>query len=147
MTTIRENVFPARVFVLPPASPEDDLTGHPKNYVPTGATLLTDRARVVITTDSVFIYKDSPTGPVLVLDSRLDDIIGGRKTGMRLVLSDTPRTADSSATGVDFPAEPLSMLSQTTPGDLVIVKDSHCGCGSRLRYWNPFPSSAYASEK
>ncbi len=68
-------------------------------------------ARVVQTESRVIIAQDSPKGPVIVYDQPYTDIPTWNGTEGSFHVGDTTIT---------------------------YKKDSACGCGSRLRSWNPY---------
>ena len=69
-------------------------------------------ARVVQTEDRIIIARDAPAGPVIIFDEPY---------------SGTPTWNGSEGT--------VEMVSGTR---IEYKKDSACGCGSRLRSWNPY---------
>ena len=74
------------------------------------------RTRVIVTDSVVLIAGDSATGPVLIFREQI-------------VSADITKSKSSSS--------PSSVI--TTSGKaLSFVKDENCGCGSRLRGWNPY---------
>lgn len=105
---IRADLFPARV-----TSPD-------------GSVIFThDNARVIITEDSLFIFVDSPGGPALAVNARLDEITGDRKTGY------TARYASPGG----------------NPAVLQFSPSGGCGCGSRLRSFTPWTPMRYAASR
>jgi hypothetical protein len=101
---IRDDLFPATVY-----------------NAATGEILL-DPARVVLTTDRVYVFADAPQGVVCVLSQLIYEIEGDRWDGFAITLTD----ADSP-----------------DPGNTILVsRSSGCGCGSRLRAFRPFRSSS-----
>lgn len=109
------DLFPARARLTPP------------EYLPPAAehataTVLTrlpqsryvDAVRVVVSSDRVMIAADTSRGPTLIFNERYDPatLVLDKRGTSRLV---------------------------TETGKLVVFdKDNNCGCGSRLRSWNPY---------
>lgn len=113
------DVFPALVWIAPPNSVGLDELSIPGKS-PEG-TRKVDRVRVVVFGDSILIAQDSPEGPTLVFREKY-----------------THRHVDGKLQAV-----------LTESGKVIaFIKDASCGCGSRLRAWNPYGqnSSVYSSE-
>lgn len=110
MPAIVYDVFPANIIVTP-KNPE---SGQPltEHAFEIGAS------RVVVTDTTVYVAIDSPTGPVLVLD-----------------LPYSPQNFQKANSMYED-----SMVQTDTGQTLVFKKDDSCGCGSRLRGWNPYRS-------
>lgn len=69
--------------------------------------------RTIVTDDEVFVYQDDTNGPSLFFHDRLEDFSGSATEGW---------------------------TAETTDGYTVsIIRSSGCGCGSRLKGYNPFP--------
>jgi hypothetical protein len=119
-TRIRTDVFPAYVTINPALKAQED---EPQ---------ILEKARVVVTGDTVYVFKDSPTGPALVYSDRLQSYDPGvpvhRRTRSR-------------------PARTPSLVTES--GDQVSFgRSGSCGCGSRLKSFDPFPQiSQVASTK
>lgn len=113
------DLFPAIIFLAPPGSLEnlsDLIIDAPK---PQG-TRKVDRCRVAIVDNRIYIVVDSPEGPSVVFR---EGIISYEKS------------------------EDKKMHRAQTVSDklLLFFKDQNCGCGSKLRSWNPFGSQLSAS--
>lgn len=114
----RVDVFPAIVRVAPAGHLEDMTDLEMYNEAPEG-TRRVDRCRVVIVQDKILVARDSPTGPELIF---------------REEVKETRHIEKMS-------------YAQTVSGKiLVFTKDNNCGCGSRLRSWNPYGNSIGSSE-
>lgn len=74
-------------------------------------------ARVVVTNDEAFVFGDGPTGVEVKWSGRLEDFTGDNKQGYTIVLHDG-----------------------TT---LQVARSGGCGCGTRLRGFQPFPGVPY----
>lgn len=114
MPNIRHDVFPATVSLAPASheTPLNELTSAPA----TKNTRQLNTARVVVTGDRVKIAQDGPAGPVIVFDEEID-----------------------WSTHYKNPDKKLDSYVQTVSGTKIAYrKDSACGCGSRLRSWNPY---------
>lgn len=107
------DVFPALVRLAPPGSLSDITTLGVRGDAPEGTRRL-DRCRVAVVDSMVRIAVDSPEGPSLVFQEQISRKVSKDKT--HWVLTDSGKI-------------------------LVFEKDNNCGCGSRLRNWNPFGNS------
>lgn len=71
------------------------------------------KARVIVTDERVYVWIDSPTGPVLRYEGRLESLEGRNTIGYQAI---------------------------TASGDAVYFKRSGgCACGSQLKSFRPFP--------
>jgi hypothetical protein len=110
------DLFPAHFQVTPAGHLEDVnvLNAHPPSQDKDIYYLAT--TRVVLTEETVTVAQDSPTGAMIVFQEKYhkDNLIGpeGPKKTYRLI---------------------------TESGKMIAFqKDTNCGCGSRLRSWNPY---------
>jgi hypothetical protein len=113
------DVFPALVWIAPPNTVALDELLIP-GPSPEG-TRKVDRVRVVLIGDSILIAQDSPTGPTLVFREKfIHRHVEGK---LQAVLTESKKV-------------------------IAFIKDASCGCGSRLRSWNPYGqnNSVYSSE-
>lgn len=122
---LRDDLFPARVFSFPrrvtgAGAPKPDPTS--ASWVPDGAELLLQPARVLLSATHLWIFQDSPDGPALHTHAALDDLEGDRRQGFRVTITPSATNPHPEYT------------------DLVITRYAHCGCGSRLRSFRPFRS-------
>lgn len=113
--TKKVDVFPAIILLAPP----DSLPGYTDliftEEKPEG-TRRVDRCRVAILNNKLYVAVDTPEGPQLVFREDIADY----------------KKLDGQHNAI------------TTSGKLIAFKkDTNCGCGSRLRSWNPF--GAYLS--
>jgi hypothetical protein len=104
------DVFPALVKVIPPGSLSDLSQVNVTGDLPQGTRKL-DRCRVTIVNDTILIAVDSPEGPKLVFREKVVEMINEK--GLDRVKTESGKM-------------------------LAFVRDTNCGCGSRLRSWNPF---------
>jgi hypothetical protein len=113
------DVFPALVWIAPPNSVGLDELSIPGPSAQ--GTRKVDRVRVVLLGDSILIAQDSPQGPTLVFREKY-----------------THRHVDGKLQAVLTESEKV----------VAFIKDASCGCGSRLRGWNPYGqnNSVYSSE-
>lgn len=104
------DIFPASIRLAPADSLENitDLTV--RGDAPKGTRKL-DRCRAVVINKTLYVAVDAPTGPELVFKERV-------------VEQNHEKT--------------ISHLRTESGKIIVITKDNNCGCGSRLRGWNPF---------
>lgn len=105
------DVFPAIVLIAPPDSIADFRTLSRRSERPAN-TRRVDRSRVAIVNDRIHVVVDSPEGPRLVFREQIVQY---------------ERTPDKTHHAVTAKGKILSFF-----------KDENCGCGSRLRSWNPF---------
>jgi len=122
---LRDDLFPAKIYtftsrITGPDAPKPLPTA--QSWVPEGATLLQDRARVCLSRTHVWILADSSDGPELIFYAALDDLEGDRKQGFRITTTPSGDNPDPAYS------------------DIVVTRDQHCGCGSRLRSFRPFRS-------
>jgi hypothetical protein len=118
MANPRHDVFPAFVAILPAEDPTplSEMSSAPKR--PEGAYQL-NAARVIIYNGNVTIALDGSDGPRLVFNEQID-----------------PDSYIKGATVRD------DSFVQTISGKKIAYKkDSACGCGSRLKSWNPYRTS------
>ncbi len=113
---IVHDIFPAHLSVAPSDYSEDVFSiksqGNP------AGVFYRDITRVVLVEDerglTIWVAQDAPTGPQIIFQERLAEFHK----------SDKPEQ-DSHA--------------RTVSGKiLAFCKDSNCGCGSRLKSWNPY---------
>lgn len=112
------DIFPALLKIAPPGSLEDFRALTPVGAAPDGTRRL-DRCRAIMVGEKLFIAVDSPEGPELIFREKVADF---------------ERTKDM-----------VSVLTETGK-ILAIKKDQNCGCGSKLRGWDPFKSIAFSEE-
>lgn len=113
--SVKYDLFPAFVSILPPDDPTDigGLTSGPPS--PRHARHL-DKARVIVLQNKIMIAVDSDQGPRIVFQEKYD----------------TPLFTRSSSRDVD------SHLTTASGKKLAFRRNDACGCGSRLRSWNPY---------
>jgi hypothetical protein len=112
------DVFPALVKVIPPGSLSDLSQVNVTGDLPQGTRKL-DRCRVVIINNTIAIAVDSPEGPQLVFREKVVEMINEK--GLDRVKTESGKM-------------------------LAFVRDTNCGCGSRLRSWNPFGNIVSSTE-
>lgn len=106
------DIFPAIIKIAPPDSLEDFSTLRTTGDAPKGTRKL-DRCRVVLIDSTLVVAEDSPEGPKVVFRER----------------------------AVEYAHEGRNSNILTASGKIIAIsKDDNCGCGSRLRGWNPFGS-------
>lgn len=107
---VHADVFPAAVAIAPENSEIDFENFHPRGGGPQG-TRRVDRCRVIVVDDRVMIGLDSPEGPTLVFQEKY----------------------------ISYDKEGKDHIVKTEFGKtLLFRKDDNCGCGSRLRSWQPY---------
>jgi hypothetical protein len=113
------DVFPAIIKLAPVDSLEDYKTLQTTGDVPQG-TRRVDRCRAVIINDVLIIAQDSPEGPKVIFKEKVEDTSQEGKTTHALTVS----------------------------GKIIAIsRDDNCGCGSRLRGWNPYGSAIVMSSE
>ena len=111
------DMFPARVLVIADQESNADLNLEDLTYttrVPNSRKV--EAVRVVLTEATIMIAGDSSNGPVLIFQEKYDP--------STLVLN-----KNRSKPG---------RLTTLNGKILVFQKDENCGCGSKLRAWNPY---------
>ena len=107
---VHADVFPAAVAIAPKESVINFDSFGPRGGGPQGTRRL-DRCRIVVVNDRIMIGVDSPEGPTLVFQEKY--VSYEKKDKLHIV-----ETADGKV--------------------MVFKKDDNCGCGSRLRSWQPY---------
>jgi hypothetical protein len=124
---VRADVFPAVITLAPPDSPQRATNqGRP----PEDHRRL-DKCRVVVTLDQVLIFQDASGGPQLIFSERLASYTAPPPTRSLTIRSqgqfrEATATTDSGKT-------------------LSFARQGGCGCGSRLRSFDPF-SATYSTQ-
>lgn len=112
MTRILLDRFPCHLAAAP-AGKFDDVTLL-RSFEPTAGATYLEITRVIVTDSHILVAKDSPEGPQIVFQETYDTFISSEKSD-------------------------LDSFVVTSSGKmLVFKKDRGCGCGSRLRGWNPY---------
>lgn len=113
------DLFPAIVRLAPPGSLEDYTSLQVSGDAPQG-TRKVDRCRAVVIESVLVIAQDAPEGPQVVFRERVQEISHENKITHIL----------------------------TESGKIIVMrKDENCGCGSRLRGWNPYGSAVVMSSE
>lgn len=112
MTRILLDRFPCHLAAAP-AGKFEDVTSL-RSFEPTPGTNYLEITRVIITDGHVLVAKDSPEGPQIVF----------RETYQTFIASEE--------------AYSDSFVVTSSGKMLAFKKDRGCGCGSRLRGWNPY---------
>lgn len=107
------DIFPARVRVIPEKKLDPEKLATCTILDRIDGSRLVDATRVVLTDDTVMIAADSPRGPMLIFRERYSKETKTQVNGVTRLITDSGKM-------------------------LVFQKDSSCGCGSRLRGWNPY---------
>lgn len=111
------DLFPARIFVAPPSDELSSMSYEELTVLSSAPGFRrVDAVRVVITEATVMVAADSPSGPMLIFQEKYD-----------------PASLQTQKNR----SKP-SRLRTLTGKVLVFQKDDNCGCGSRLRTWNPY---------
>jgi len=112
----RADVVPATVSIAPTGSDIEPF--NLRSAPPTHGSYPITIARVVIMNNRIIIAQDSGNGPQVVFSEGIDPL-----------------------TYYKNPDKDRDSFVQTLSGKkIAFKKDSACGCGSRLRSWNPYGS-------
>ncbi len=112
---VKEDVYPAVVMIATPDN--ETLAEELRAFPPTEGALRVPDAKVIVTDSRILIVVDSPGNP--------DPLIKFSQ-------------AIDTATHVKNKGAVESYVTTLSGIKLAWVKDSNCGCGSRLKSWNPF---------
>lgn len=107
---LKADLFPAIVSIADPGSMEDINELMPRGQAPKG-TRKVDSCRVTIINGQLLIGVDSPDGPRLVFREAVT--FYEKKDRIHRAITETGKF-------------------------LAFKRDDNCGCGSRLRSWNPY---------
>jgi hypothetical protein len=113
------DVFPAVVRLAEPGSLEDYTQLKTTGDAPQG-TRRVDRTRAVVIENTLLIAQDSPEGPQVIFREQVQEMSNEGKTTH--ILTDSGKI-------------------------IAILRDDNCGCGSRLRGWNPRGSAIVTSSE
>lgn len=119
---VKADVFPAVVGIAPPDSltPEMELTFLPKgNPSKVEGFRLLDRCRIIVFNEKVIIGVDSPEGTKLVFSENITFFSKDKETKIFRVKTESGKF-------------------------LAFKKDDNCGCGSKLRSWQPYGNTMMA---
>lgn len=111
MPQIKADTFPALITIAPA-----DYTDTVRTHSPLPGSHQVNTARIIVTEDRVLVAIDSVNGPQMVFSEGYDPAS----------LVKAPKKADDS------------YLTTLSGKRIAFSKDESCGCGSRLRSWNPF---------
>lgn len=104
--------FPCHLVAAPADFTEDVTTL--RSFEPTPGATYQEVTRVVVTNKKVIVAKDASTGPQIVFKEDYDQYISSEDVGED------------------------SFIVTASGKMLAFKKDRGCGCGSRLRGWNPY---------
>lgn len=104
--------FPCHLAAIAAGKIEDVTTM--RSFEPTPGANYLEITRVIITEEMVMVAKDSHNGPQIVFQERYETFISSEK-----------------------PTEDSFVVTESGKM-LAFKKDTGCGCGSRLRGWNPY---------
>lgn len=113
----RIDIFPA-LMKLAPENSIESLEEFDFLTPPPPGTRKLDRCRAVIINDLLRVAVDSPEGPTLVFQEKVLEQIHDKK---------------------------ITKVRTVSGKAIIIRKDENCGCGSRLRGWNPHGNIASSS--
>lgn len=121
---VRADVFPASLVVAPASSPEPATTTRYPLPDDEHGRRLVDKVRVLVTDTHVYVFQDSPQGPALIFSEEVTDYTPP-------IPLHTRRVRDAHK-----PTE--ATLTTSSGKTLAFSRSSGCGCGSRLKTFNPF---------
>jgi hypothetical protein len=111
------DLFPARVLVIPEQDSNATLSQEDLGYTtPVPNSRKVEAVRLILTEHTIMMAGDSSNGPVLIFQEKYD--------ASTLVLN-----KNRSKPG---------RLTTVNGKIIVFQKDENCGCGSKLRSWNPY---------
>jgi hypothetical protein len=112
MFTILYDLFPSHLLVVPAGFTTDvhTLQSHP----PTSGGYYLQTNRIIVSDTHITVATDSPEGPSIIFNERYVSF------------------EKSASQNTD------SYVVTESGKMLVFKKDTNCGCGSRLRSWNPY---------
>lgn len=110
------DLFPARVRVIPAEKITFDELSSTTVTTRVDGSRMVDAVRVVISDDTVMIAADSSNGPMLIFREKYS----------------------SENLQLDKARKGITRLTTDSGKMLVLQRDENCGCGSRLRGWNPY---------
>ena len=103
------DLFPAVLVAAAPGLVED--LDEVKVVPPTEGTFMVDKCRIVVDEDLIIVAVDSPEGARVIFQEEYDVFVKNRPGESKII---------------------------TKSGKMLAFKrDNDCGCGSRLRSWNP----------
>lgn len=121
---VRSDIFPAVLVVAPASSPiPATILSYPPADDPHGRKLL-DKVRVLVTDTHVYVFQDSSQGPALIFSESYSSHTPATPLHRR-------RVREASA-----PAE--ATLTTSSGKSLAFARQGGCGCGSRLKTFDPF---------
>lgn len=128
---VRADVFPAVLTVSPPSAPTPATSLSP---LPGAPSRTLEKVRVIVTLDAVYVFQDASPGPALIFSERLADYTPPQKP--------PPRSSPAQLRALRREAT----LTTDSGKTLAFHRSDNCGCGSRLRGFDPFDSiTTYAS--
>ena len=112
MTRIVIDRFPCHLAAISAGKLED--IAQLRSFEPTPGANYLEITRVIVTDEHIVVAKDGPDGPQIVFREAYEEVYPSEKA-----------TEDTKVV--------------TKSGKMVAFKrDTGCGCGSRLRGWNPY---------
>ena len=118
------DLFPAKIRVCVSENVSDEEYENIGVMTRVPGSRLVDSVRVILTDVTIMIAADSENGPMLIF----------REKYIKESLSpEKPK-----------PNRGVTRLKTETGKVIIMEKDANCGCGSRLRGWNPY-NTAYST--
>lgn len=113
---VHQDVFPAIILITTAEfpAPANELSAAPPTKGDGAYQVHT--SRIVVSNNHVLIVRDSNEGPVIVFSEDIDPLSHYKNPDKR----------------------GTSYLTTLSGKKIAFVKDSSCGCGSRLRSWSPY---------
>ena len=112
MSQILLDRFPCHLSAMAPGKIDDVTTL--RSFEPTLGSTYLEITRVIVTDEHVIVAKDGPEGPQIVFREAYEEFIPSKEAALD------------------------SFVVTKTGKMLAFKKDRGCGCGSRLRGWNPY---------
>lgn len=130
---VRADVYPASLVVAPASSPEPaSALRLPGPDDPHGRRRL-DKVRVLVTDTHVYVFEDSSNGPQVIFSETFTDY--------------TPPIPQHRRRVRDAMNPSEATLTTQSGKTLAFSRQSGCGCGSRLKTFDPFKIIVAAARK
>jgi hypothetical protein len=112
------DLFPGRVRVCVAENVTDEQYETLSVFDRVQGSRLVDAVRVILTEETIMIAADSDKGPMLIFRERY--------------------VPESLRPEKPKPTRGTTRIKTVTGKVVIMEKDANCGCGSRLRGWNPY---------
>lgn len=121
LSSIRADVFPAMLAIAPP---ESETRATTLGTLPDTIRVV-EKVRVIVTLDRIVVFADSAKGPHVIFSERMDDYVAPMKATRQTIRTMGPTEAQ---------------VTTSSGKTLAFRKAGGCGCGSKLKSFDPFPT-------